>query len=438
MIGRILKVAFIIFIVAFVSYIFYFNQAPADVKIAPNVSWRLPMAVTLIVVFCGGALTAALIALVGSIGMRLRMRREVKSAGTIREHRRLIMQAREQLALGNWEAARAGFKKIIDRDPDDIPARVLLAETFKREGRLREALAVLEDARVEQKKNIELLLAASDINARLGNATAAHDNAALVLKIAPRNRFALQRLVQSAKALGRWDEAIDYQQQLIRIAPAADVEKRQDELAQLELRRVLEQGKEDKEALRKALQELRRKYRSYPPLLGKLAESDQEAGDNEAASKTYLKLFQDTEQVEWLRKAAFLWLKAEDPGKAISVVRNAASRSVNPEVNLFFAGLLLHLSMIEEARKVLNGVPEENLPPQILNVRRLLDASLLSREGSLEQANGQLFLMAAERIEADPVSRLLSCFMLPGFNQEADKGPVEPEPYLMTHWYDEV
>src|SRR5690606_11124128 len=125
---------------------------------------------------------------------------------------------------------------------DDMEARVLLAETYRREGDLNAALRVLEDARMEQKRNPELLLQAADINEQQLNYTAAYDNTALVLKLSPKNHGVLERLVGYCRRLERYDEAIAHQEQVLKLTSGADYEREQDRLAHLELERTLMSG----------------------------------------------------------------------------------------------------------------------------------------------------------------------------------------------------
>lgn len=444
--GRIIKLLFVLLIIGVVSYVFYLNPTPAEVKFGPNSFWRMPMALILIVTFCVGALTTAVFAFFVGIKLRLRSWRENRQVEMVKNHVSLITMAREQLALGNLPAARTAFQKVIEKDPSDIPARVLLAKTYQREGKAKEALAVLENARIEQKSNIELLLAASDINSELGNETAAHDNAALVLKLAPKNRFALERLAKSAEKLSRFDEAISYQQQLIKASSSSEHAKREEDLAELKLQAAKAKHQEDHVQLQRTLEEIRHEHKHSPAVIDALAMNARALEDYDSASKLWLKLYQETTNVRCLAEIATTWLKAEEPGKAVAVVRNAISqKGAKTDAKLFFVSLLIQLTMLGEAKQVFDQIdPAELTNQELRDDYSLLKATLLRHDGQLDQAIAELTALIAPKQKGQDLGESgidrLGPLNWPGLVRAkgtSEKAPQAPEPYLLTHWYDE-
>ena len=243
-------------IISIVCYVFYLNGAPAEVVYKPGQTWQGPMALVLIVSFCIGVLSATLVALIFGIRMQFRFWRNDRHHQMLKDHRALIAKARGALALGNYEDASSLFKKIIDKDREDVTARVLLARSLQRGGKIREALVVLDQARAEERKNVELLLLAAELNEINGNHTAAYDNALMVLSITPKSPSALRRIVSAAENLGRLEEAVDFQSQLVKLVPVAERSVQLEELARLQLAYVSSQKLESVDARKVAIEDV--------------------------------------------------------------------------------------------------------------------------------------------------------------------------------------
>ena len=394
--GRIFKFALVILIVASVVYVFMLNPGSVGVSLKPGKVWEAPLALVLVITFLAGAGLMFLFSLLFGLKLQFRTRKAIKQGEMVKNHHDLINSAREQLALGNFMDAREKFEKIISRDPDNIGARVLLAKTFQNQGDAKGALGILEDARVEQKKNIELLLLAADLNAQLGNPTAAFDNARLVLKLAPSNRFALRRLVENCRELGRFEEAITYQKQLVKIEDGPQHAEAQDCLAQIEVEHALEAQSDDGKALRKQLQDILRRHKNFPPALAALARAEHNAGDTKEASSLLVKAYQGEKKVAHLEEIASIWLEEEKPSKAIDAIRSALKarskgEESDPGGQLFLVKLLLHLESVDEAKRLFAEVEES----AIYDERERLDAALikarlLQKEGNLDSAFTEL------------------------------------------------
>ena len=177
--GKTLSVFILLTVIAVaISYIFYFNPQPVVVHYKADGTMEYPLALILISSFAAGGLLMLAITCLVAIRLKFINRQVVKQKDAMSSHRDLIAQGRGFLALGNTSKARDIFKKIIKKDDKDVVARLMLAKTYERAGEAKEALAVLDKARREKVYNVELLLEASDMNAEMGNNTAAYDNAA--------------------------------------------------------------------------------------------------------------------------------------------------------------------------------------------------------------------------------------------------------------------
>ena len=402
-------------VVSLVSYVFYLNPHSVTVNYSPSGTVSYPLALTLVVVFCSGIFVTAFLAFLLEAEYLLRLwnlnRRERRNDS----HRSLIISARELLAAGMHTSARDRFLKILQKDPRNTVARIELAESYLQEGKTQEALQTLEEARTDDKSNIELLFLAADVNLDLGNVTGAYDNYQLILRREPRSPRALSGIVSCCRALDRFEEAVQYQVTLLRGSRGAEQTKLQEELADLEVRAVTQKlgnlragqnsSPESNREYRRAVEEILVRHRDFPPALRLLAVEDREALRLDAAAKLLLRAFRYSRSVEDLELLADLWLQAEEPTRAISVVRIAVEQdeSSNPkdskqlEGRMFLVALLVFLENIDEAkteRKKLDTVVVEQ--HGLGFGLKIIDSWLTYREGEVDHAYQELFQSLAE------------------------------------------
>jgi tetratricopeptide (TPR) repeat protein len=390
--GRVVKIVVLTLLVAgVVSYLYVLNPTSVQLTMMPGKTKELPLALVLIFTFGAGALLISLFVMIIGVKGWLYRRKEARRAELAESHKRLLVSARERAALGDYQSAAALLLKIVLKDPSDMVARIQLAEAYQKNGDLPTALKMLEEARVEQRQNVELLLLASDLNAAMGNQTAAHDNAALVLKLIPKNTFALSRLVASAASLKRYEEAAGYQRMLLKLSPGVDQSAAQSRLADLELKAALKNHTGNAEGLRKEVSDILRRHREFAPALETAAYLEEQDGRTDAATKLLCDAFQSSKNLRYLEKAAIIWLRAENPQKALSIVASALKKKDSEceliEGLLFHASLLLHLEMLDEASRELKKVRPETITDEKTSAAyEVLHCRLLRREGKLDEA----------------------------------------------------
>ena len=390
---RVIFLAALISVVALVCYIYYFNMTKVTMSFGPTEQLTLPLALIIIGAFIVGILVAALFAfflLTGraiTIGSLKRSLNQLKSRGVT------LVSGREELAAGNYGAAATTFKKLVEKDPEDMQARILLAETYNSQGDYASALGVLDRARAEQKDNVEALFLAADLHDKLGNRTAAYDNVSMVLKTQERNKFALERLVKYCKELERYGSGIEFLQKLIRISPRYEHEELQTKMAELEFQRAIKDSGGNEDQLKTSVTQVANRHRNYAPALSELAAIEKRAGRAEVANKFNLKAYRASGDPKFLAEVAKNTMDKADGDKAVAVVRKAIKGDSEQDSlgQLFLVNLLLSLDREGEAKEELEKLKQQLQSPSHKPVLTLIEAELFRRDGNFEKAFAILY-----------------------------------------------
>lgn len=413
-------------VAAAVSYIFFLNRDPITVHFGgkPEYTYTGPLAVVLVTVFFLGVFICAMFAFLIGVRYQIKDWRFSRAERQREDHERLLISAREKLASGRYGAAQDLLKKIIDRDPDDIIARIQLAEAYLADEKASTARSVLDQTRSEKDKNIELLFLAAAVDRALGNHTGAMDNLHLVLGKDSRNLKALTQLVADYEVLERYPSAIELQRHLVRYAQTnVEQEMRLEKLAMLELGDLNKQFPPSTPERKEALENLLKRHRDFVPALIALADLERETASLETASRLYAKAFKLQPNVLHLKDLADLWLAIDEPSRAIAQVRNALaskelSKSQQEKGQLFLVTLLIHLESIDEA---LSEREKLRHASSIETELRILDALLLKRTGGSSEA----FDVLLSAVGLQHVHPALSWFL-------------HSEPELQENWIDRV
>lgn len=374
--------------VAAVCYVFYHNPETVTVKFGKETTWNAPIAMVLVVTFFLGVSLSGAFSILGAARERYVNWRENRKYKLWQSHQTLILSAREQIAINNFKTANSLLRRVLEQDPDNIVARFMVAKAAMRAGDLKEAVRVLDQARLSQKSNVELLALASEINMKLQNFTAAYDNLTILLDIQPDTPLVLKRLVECADKLGRFEKAVDFQQTVMRLAPPSEQLAAQRELARLELLNVKAKAGGDKLALRAGIEEILRRHKDYPDALSELADLERESGNPESATKLLLKAFKQSDDTRALETVTEMWLGMENPEKAISAIKAAAESTSG---KLFFINLLIHLESIDEAQAEFDKLNAGSFSSaQEKDRLALVKAKLMKRRGAAADAAAEL------------------------------------------------
>ncbi|HQH25984.1 MAG TPA: lipopolysaccharide assembly protein LapA domain-containing protein [Oligoflexia bacterium] len=345
--------------------LYHFNPDTVSVVLWHGASLQLRLALVIICSFLTGALIVGCFLFLLRLRMRIQKKRLTRLLETAKNHQELLASARAHLALGDAEQARSMLAKVLRDEPDNVVALIQLAETHRQEGKLLEALKILEQARLEQKPNGELLLLAARINSELGNHTAAHDNAALLLGIMPDNRYALQYAANSADGLERYDQALGYLHRLRRATRGDEEESILQQIAGLETRAALKKYAADSAQKKNALNEVLRRHRDYAPALAELARLAAAEADLNSACKLWSRAYIAGGEAANLSNIAVSCLKANNPQQAIKTVENAiqtraAAGKSTAYGQVLLAELYLQLEMVKEAEAEIPNIKPES------------------------------------------------------------------------------
>lgn len=376
MITRINKLLVGLILVSFVCYLFYLNPDSLTIYLGPNWSLTAPGAIVLISTFVAGVIFSAFFAIVFGIkaywrerGLKERERRRDRSE-------KLLLDARGALAAEEWDRAKELWMAIVNRDPENIIARIELSRSLQGAGRINEAIKVLDAARTAEPTNPEVLFRAAELNLAMQNSTAAIDNLALLVYHLP-NKKAARLARDLSEGLNRIDDALQYQDMLERLgATGKEVD---DARLRLELKKIEIDCANDQEKLKDALHKFVRRNPSFVPALYKLAIMEADNDNEEEASRLLLVASRNSGEPQYWQEAAKIWLKTAQPGKAVAAGRSGTTemKGINKvKSSLELAKLYLKLNMLDEAKSELDGfdslISREEVTPDRATTRTLL------------------------------------------------------------------
>lgn len=348
--------------IAAALYVTLTNSGTATIKLGPTLSVTTYAGVIYIAVFFVGAVCASLVALYFSFKGYLR-ERKLRSAERSRQvFFEMFVKARDLMASAEWGAARALWQQVINRDPDNMIARVELSRCLEALGDPKEALRILDESRATHHQSIDLLFRAVELNRTLGNNTAAQDNLALIVAASP-SRRALEVARDTAESLGNIDQALEYHSEIERVGYSSD--EMDGAKARLLFARMVK-GSESAGALRDELLPFVKKHPSFAPAIERLAELELDRGNLEESAELLVKAAKlaPGDLSKWSR-VIDLWLKLA-PGeptrraeRALAAARSATqglkgARRIDGE--FVIAKTLLAVNRYDDARTLLEGV----------------------------------------------------------------------------------
>jgi lipopolysaccharide biosynthesis regulator YciM len=291
------------------------------------------------------------------------------------------------LAAEEWERARDLWSSIVGRDSQNIIARIELSKSLEGAGKTREALKILDEARVADPSNSEVLFRAAELNLSMSNATAALDNLALIIQTHPNLRAATMAR-DLAEGLNRFEDALQYHETAEKLGlsgkEAAEAKIR------IEFKKLELEGTQDEDKLIELLQKFVKRNSFFVPGLHRLALLEADAGNNEDAAKHLMTASKVSGDPTYWQEAAKIWLKNAQPNKAVAAARAGTndSKGANKiKSTLEMVKLYLKLNMLEEAKGELDGF-EGLLSREEVQADRAISRTVLILRGRLQNALG--------------------------------------------------
>ena len=387
MITRINKLIIGLLLVVSVSYLFYLNSHTVTINLGPSWSLSAPGAIVFISTFIGGFLFCSMFALLFGLkslwrerGLEERERRRNRSE-------KLLLDARGALAAEEWDRAKDLWTSIVNRDPENTIARIELSKSLEGAGKIREALKILDEARVADSNNTEVLFRAAELNLGMNNATAALDNLALIMNNHP-NQRAASMARDLAESLNRFEDALQYHESLEKLG--ASGKEVAEARTRIEFKKVETEGAQDENKLKESLHKFAKRNSSFVPALHRLALLEADAGNNDEASRLLMSASKNSGEPIYWQEAAKIWLKSAQPAKAVAAARTgtADAKGLNKiKSELELVKLYLKLNMVEEAKSELEGF-DALLSREDVTADRAISRTVLILRGRLQNALG--------------------------------------------------
>lgn len=272
-----------------------------------------------------------------------------------------IIDAREARESGDWERAKMLWSRLKKQDSSQLLSNIEISKVLEAEGKVNEAIKVIDQARSVAPDNVEVLLRASDLHVSNNNKTAALDNLALILSKKP-NLITALKARDLSYAVGRLEDALEYNEKALEIGSVADFKKFN---AKVELEILNQQysakDKDTRASYKKALKKFLKKYKDNTAALSKLAEIEQKDEKIENATEALYKAASSSKDSKFWHQAIQIWLKNQNPDRALATAKLALKNSTGinrakAELDLIRVNLVI--GRAEDAQTAIGDFPD--------------------------------------------------------------------------------
>lgn len=385
------KILLVIIIVILSVFFYLHTKNPGEVTYVVTSSqvYVLPATMLLFAGFFAGVIVAVLNSLL--VDAR-RAWREMQS----RKEKQLISQAddnyrkgTELLVKGDTAGARALIEKAMQAKPGETGLIISLSETFMRENRPRDAVRVLEAGFTANPSSIGILSSLARCSSESGDVLRAAKALEEVVRLDPRNLYALKKLRDIKVKESLWADAAELQKKIVENEKDESVAKREKRLLTGLLfeaaERYFADGKLQDSLLR--LKEVMRNDDGFMPAHILLGDVLARQGNGANAVKVWEKARRK------FPKAEALMLRLEDLYIAESAPERILERykreiQANPNdynLRLLLARLYLRLEMVDDAIEELEAMQNEGAEGYFHHV--LLGEAYLRRKQSAKAAH---------------------------------------------------
>ena len=263
---------------------------------------------------------------------------------------------------GNLTKAKTHFMGVLARDPSQMDLYFKLSEIAQKEGKDEEALRWLEEARLIDMRNVDILLRQAALYQQIERFDEAIRTLNRVLGLDETNLKALTHMREIYLDGEKWEEAIRIQKSVIKLTKGKQAEK-EETLFYLGLkyehaRSLLNRG--DQEATEMAFKEAKeivREDKTFPPGFVLLGDIYLRMGKWTSAGNIWGKGFSRFKSIIFLLRLEELYLSREDPGTLLRIYQRLLRQ--HPDrwvISFFYAKLCLRLEMLEEALEAIDEI----------------------------------------------------------------------------------
>ena len=277
----------------------------------------------------------------------------------------------------------------LERDPENLDIYARLSDIHASQGRLKEAVEVLEKAWAIDSDNEEILLKKARLYDQIGNSLMAIDTLKKVLAMDPNNLTALMDARGVYVKGENWKEAFGVQKKILRTIKS-DTNASQEKRLYLGLKYEYAQSltREGNEgSLEKALRlcrEIIKQQKEFLPAYILLGDIYQKQNRWVEAGKILGKGFHVSRSVTFLLRLEDLYLKRDDRKTLVRIYRRALEN--NPDnlvIPFVYSGLCLKLKMLDEAMDEIVEIKKRRKDTAALHG---LMAEVLAEKGQMDKA----------------------------------------------------
>ncbi len=390
MLKKLSRLISVLLILALSLYIVLLNRESVSINLGNEQTISAPLGAVIIVIFALGVFCTALVASFFGFKAYLREKSLLREERKRLEYDNNSAKARGLTLSSQYQEAIRAWEHLSRQNPSDIQARLWLAKTLQADNQLKEALKVVDAARVSHPGDIETLFLASELNQQLGNYTSSIDNLALITSQRPNIAAAIKARDLSWQ-LGRYDDALEYNRKLDELGYEGQSLSEFEAKVKLEkIQKNYEKAavKDEKEYLEQ-LAKLSREYPECSSAFLAAAEVQQKNGDFDKASQAYIKAAYIQKTTAAWFKPINLWIEKKEPERALSVARLAlkdSGENNRADFELLLAKTQILLGMYSESAEILRKIKDKGIEKeQIMQLTRLLGLSL-ARDGKDKEA----------------------------------------------------
>ncbi|MEK7773387.1 MAG: tetratricopeptide repeat protein [Deltaproteobacteria bacterium] len=353
----------IIFILSAFFYLHTQNPGAVTFVVTQSHTYVMPVTLILFVAFFAGAVFAVLNSLLVDAGRAIREMKGRKEKKTLAQAEENYRKGMEALFNGDTVEARGLIEKALNAKPNDTNMIISLCETLMRENKPKEALKALENGFSSNPDSIGLLIAIARCSSDSGDGRRAAGAYSEVLKLDPKNPYALRKLRDFNIGDGQWSEAAALQKTVVECEKDDTVRKKEKGLLTGLIfeaaSRSLQEGRLNEAVGR--VKEILKNDSSFMPAHMLLGEALARSGNTSNAIKVWEKArhkYPNSEPI--LLKLEDIHIKESAPEKILErYKKEIISNPGDAKLRLLLSRLYLRLEMVDNAIEELERLYHE-------------------------------------------------------------------------------